>query len=202
MPRFSIVVPFHQTPQTAFFLSRLLNSIAEQSFTNYEIILTSDGKMAENTNSAMRQAKGELIKILYMDDYFAHTDALKVIDEAFTKETQWLATGCLHQRTEHENYEDPHSPHLPEFTDDIHTGNNRIGSPSVVTLRNKGHIEFDESLSFLLDCDLYKRYYAVGPPVLLQDLNVVIGIGDHQTSHTMPSKEKLEEFNYLQQKYG
>ena len=60
---------------------------------------------------------------------------------------------------------------------------------------------FDENLSFLLDCDLYKRYYNQhGPPKILNNLNVVIGIHDEQVSNVMPQKEKDKEFNYLQQK--
>lgn len=202
-PKISVVIPYHDTVNTAFFLGRLLNSLSEQTFTDYEIVLTKAGRMAENTNAAMKLAKGELIKIMYMDDYFAHPKALEVIVKSFPKDSMWLATGCLHQRIGENNYEDPHSPHLPEYTKDIAKGNNRIGSPSVITLRNKDVLYFDETLSFLLDCDLYKRYYEThGHPRLIDDLNVVIGIHNGQVSNTMSDKEKEEEFNYLANKYG
>jgi hypothetical protein len=159
--------------------------------------------MAENTNAAMRKATGELIKIVYMDDYFAHPKALQKIVTAFTDDTVWLATGCLHQRVSDEYYEDPHSPHLPEYTHDIERGNNKIGSPSIITLRNEGKLYFDESLSFLLDCDLYKRYYQqFGKPKIINDLTMVIGIHDNQVSNTMPQEEKLQEFNYMHDKYA
>lgn len=195
----SIVIPFHWMEDWEFYMGRCLRSIEKQSFTDYEVILTKAGLMAENTNRAIESAKGELIKILYMDDYFAHSGALQEIVDNFTEEDMWLATGCLHKKKE----EMPHSPHLPEYTEDIHTGNNRIGSPSVITLRNNGHLLFDENLSFLLDCDLYKRYYSVyGLPKLSNDLNVVIGLGEHQTSNIMPSEEKLKEFEYTKQKYA
>lgn len=194
-------MPYHQTPYTAFFLSRLLDSVEKQTFTDYEIILTAEGKMAENTNAAMEKATGEIIKILYMDDYFAHRQSLQRIVDAFTPDTMWLATGCVHQHMD--DYETPHSPHEPEYTDDIETGNNKIGSPSVVSLRNSDLLYFDETLSFLLDCDLYKRYNEkFGPPVLINDLNVVIGIHDNQVSQTMSKAEKLQEFNYMKDKYG
>lgn len=197
-PKVSIAVPYHQTPNTAFFLSRLLTSIHQQTFKDYEIILTNDGLMAENTNSAMRKATGELIKILYMDDYFYSPDSLEEIVKAFTKDTIWLATGCIHQLGQ----EAPVRPHLPEYTDDIETGNNKIGSPSVITLRNEGKLFFDEKLSYLLDCDLYKRYNATyGKPTLINDLNVVIGLHENQVSNTMTKREKLEEYNYMDKKY-
>lgn len=175
-----------------------------QSFKDYEIVIVQEGKMAQNTNAGMKKAKGELIKILYLDDYLAHPDSLKVIAETIRPTDMWFATGCTHQRTNDvDYYEDPHSPHYPHYTEDVHLGNNQIGSPSVVTLRNEGRLLFDENLSFFLDCDLYKRYHEqYGAPRLSRDLNVVIGIGEHQTSTTMSDQEKLEEFNYMRNKYA
>ena len=186
-----------------YFLWRSIQAIMKQSFKDYEIVIVQEGKMPVNSNAGLNKARGELIKILYLDDYLAHVDSLQVIVDSFKKEDMWLATGCIHQRYEPGNYEDPHSPHYPSYTNDIHLGNNRIGSPSVITIRNKGHLLFDENLSFLLDCDLYRRYHdSYGPPKLVNDLNVIIGIHDGQTSNTMPQKEKLQEFEYVKNKYA
>lgn len=197
----SIAIPIHKGMKNfQFFYDRCIKSIESQTYKDYEIVITEEGKMAENTNAAIKKSKGDLIKLLYMDDYLAHPNALQVIVDNFKGE--WLATGCLHQAADQLNYEDPHSPHLPYYTQDIHRGNNCIGSPSVVTLRNKGRLLFDEKLSFLLDCDLYRRYYdTYGPPTLINDLNVVIGLHPGQTSNTMPTSEKEWEFNYLMKKY-
>jgi hypothetical protein len=195
----SICIPYHDTPKTAFFLSRLLKSINDQTFTNYEIILTKEGKMAENTNAAMRKAKGELVKIMYMDDYFTSQKSLQWIVDGFSEDDMWQAVGCFHDNGDGTLY----GGHTPEYTLDIITGNNKIGSPSVITLRREGMLFFDESLSFLLDCDLYQRYYEKhGPPKILTSSDIVIGIHPNQVSQTMPSEEKLQEFNYLKEKYG
>ncbi len=203
-PKVSIVVPIHAKMRNGdYFLWRLTQSIMSQTFKDYEIVIVQTGSMPVNTNAGMAKARGELIKILYLDDYFAHDKALEEIVNNFSPDDQWLATGCLHQRYEHDLYEDPHSPHLPTYSKDIHTGNNTIGSPSVITIRNEGHLEFDENLSFLLDCDLYRRYYdQFGAPKLINDLNVVIGLHSDQTSNTMPNEKKTEEFNYLMTKYA
>lgn len=203
-PKVSIVVPIHTGMKNGdFFLWRLVQSVMQQSFKDYELLIVQEGSMPVNTNAGIKKAKGELIKILYLDDYFAHKGALQRIVDSFRPTDMWLATGCLHQKSTTEWFETPHSPHYPEYTDDVHTGNNRIGSPSVVTLRNEGRLLFDPELSYLLDCDLYKRYYMqYGAPRLIDDLNVVIGLGEHQTSNLMPEAEKLQEFHYLQQKYG
>lgn len=199
-PKISIVVPIHNMLNGQFFLWRLIQSLMQQTFTDYELVITQEGKMARNTNAGILKAKGELIKILYMDDYFAHTDALKNIVENFKGE--WLVTGCLHQQTDGDLFEDPHSPHYPEYTVNISTGNNRIGSPSVLTIRNEGHLLFDENMSFLLDCDLYERYYKqYGAPTVLNDLNVVIGLHSGQTSNLMSNREKQKEAEYLNKKH-
>lgn len=202
-PKLSVVIPIHSKMKHGeFFLWRSIQVLMRQTFKDFEIVVVQEGLMAENTNAGMRKAKGELIKILYLDDYLAHDNALQMIVDNFKDEDHWLATGCLHQHSETGYYEDPHSPHSPVYTQDIHTGNNRIGSPSVVTLRNKGVLFFDENLSWLLDADLYKRYYATyGPPKIVDDLNVVIGIGSHQTTHILPDDQKEWEFNYLKEKH-
>lgn len=204
MARISVVVPIHQKMQNGeYFLWRLTQSLMRQTFKDYELIIVQEGKMAANSNAGIKKATGELIKILYLDDYFAHENALKVIVDNFSATDQWLATGCLHQSTEEGFYEDPHSPHYPEYTKDIHMGNNRIGSPSVITIRNQGAMLFDERLSFLLDCDLYRRYHDIyGSPKLVNDLNVVIGIHQGQTSNLMSNTAKLSEFEYMRQKYA
>lgn len=202
-PTISIVVPIHNMERGDFFLWRLTQSLMIQTFKDFELVIVQEGKMAENSNTGLQRARGDLIKILYLDDYLAHKNSLRMIVENFSSTDQWLATGCLHQSTEEDFYEDPHSPHYAEYTKDIHTGNNRIGSPSVITLRNQGHMLFDERLSFLLDCDLYRRYHdTFGAPKIIDDLNVVIGIHPGQTSNIMSDRAKLSEFQYMEKKYA
>ena len=196
MPKITIAIPVHQMENWSFFLTRCLDSVFSQTFTDYEIVITKTGKMAENTNSVIERSRGEIIKILYMDDYLAHPNALKEIVDNFG-DSEWLVTGCLHQSGD----EPPHNPHYPEYNDNIEVLNT-IGSPSVLAIRNTGHLLFDENLSFFLDCDLYKRYYKMyGSPKIINDLNVVIGLGDHQMTHLLSSEEKQKEFNYSFKKH-
>ena len=187
-PKVSIVVPiYRKMPNAEFFIERCLSSIREQSFQDYEIVMTEDGKMAENTNSGIKKATGELIKILYQDDMFAHKHALKDIVENF--KGHWMITGV------------DNNPH-PHWTKDIETGNNKLGSPSALTIKNEDPLLFDENLGWLLDVDLYKRMYdKYGAPTILDDVNVIMGIGDHQASNIMGDEVKLKEANYLKQKH-
>ena len=188
-PKLSIVIPIHNMKGGSEFLWRSINMLAEQSFKDFEIVITKDGKMAENTNSGIKQARGEFIKILYLDDMLAHKDALKEIVEAIDG-NHWLINGC------------DTNPY-PYYTDDIETGNNKLGSPSCLTIRNNDLIFFDEKMSWLLDCQYYKQMYEkYGEPVILDGIHVNMGIGEHQVTNIMSLEEKEAEAVYLKQKYA
>lgn len=190
-PYISIAIPIHDMKNADFFLARLQDSIEMQSFTDFEVVVTKDGKMAENTNSAIKKSKGKLIKILYMDDYFAHENSLKDIVDNFVDEIDWLITGV------------DTNPE-PEPTADIRLGNNKLGSPSALTIRNKfeNNLLFDEKMDWLLDCDYYHRLIQRGDVLgILPGVNVKIGVGDHQMTHILTSEQKLAEHKYMAKKY-
>lgn len=189
----SIAIPIHNMKNKDFFLKRCLDSIRMQTYQDYEIVITEKGKMAENTNEAIKQSKGDLIKIMYMDDFFADKNSLKRIVDFF--KGYWLVTGCKN--------DNDLGHHYPTYSQDIETGNNTIGSPSVLTIKNGLNMYFDESMTWLLDCDFYKRMYnEYGEPTILNDINVVIGIGDHQTTNILNDATKLSEHKYMEQKYA
>lgn len=186
-PYISVAVPIYDMPNGEFFLSRLKESLEAQTFRDFELVITKDGKMAENTNSAIGKSQGKLIKILYQDDYLTHEAALGDIANCFTG--HWLVTGS------------DNNPH-PYWTDDIEKGNNKLGSPSALTILNENPLMFDENMSYLLDCDYYRRMYDLhGPPQILDKVGVSIGVGPHQTTHLLTDEQKQEEFNYMNKKY-
>jgi hypothetical protein len=79
MPKISVCIPTHNMANKDFFLERALHSVRMQTFQDFEIVVTEHGKMAENTNFAIKKATGTLVKILYMDDWLAHPNALEEI---------------------------------------------------------------------------------------------------------------------------
>lgn len=190
-PKVSIVIPFHWMKNWQFFLTRCLQSIEEQTFKDYEVILSKVGSMPVTSNRVIQEAKGELIKVLYMDDMFSSEYALEDIVTHFDDSDEWMITGCdtnLH----------------PYWTDDIVTGNNHLGSPSCLTFRNhfEDNLLFDERMSWLLDCDLYYRMYEkYGLPKILETKNILMGVGDHQMTNILTDEEKLSEFNLIKEKY-
>jgi hypothetical protein len=180
-----------------YFLDRLMVSLAKQTFQDYELIITKEGKMAENTNAAIKKAKGEIVKLLYMDDFFYSPDALKHIHENF--KGGWMASGCVHTTDGSEFF----NPHYPSYNQDIGKGVNTIGSPSVVAFANEDPLLFDENLSWLLDCELYERLYArYGDPTILPYLDIGMGLGEHQTTHILTDQEKQAEHEYLTNRHG
>ena len=182
--RISIILPYHDMENGAFFLKRAIDSVMSQTYKNYEIVLTKDGKMAENTNSGIKRATGDLIKILYMDDYLAHENALQGIVEAF--KGTWLVTATDNN-------------HNPYYNDTANT----LGSPSALTFKNGLDMYFDERMSWMLDLDFYNRMYKkYCPKTILNDVNVCIGIHDGQMTNILTNQEIHTEFNYLKKKYG
>lgn len=197
-PHISIVVPISNMADAEFYFWRCINSIVTQSFTDYEIVITKNGRASENQNSGIERARGELVKILHMDDYFTTPDSLQTLVDNFNPSDTWMVTGCLHQQKEGPVI----NPHLARYSADIHTGNNTIGAPSVLLFRNEGHLKFDVTLDWLYDVEYYRRYYdTFGAPKILDDLNVVIGLHPGQLTHAVPNEQKLLETMLMIKKY-
>ena len=114
----------------------------------------------------------------------------KFVRSVLDPEVEWVITSASTNKN-------------PIWTDDIESGNNKLGSPSALAYRNFAVEEkFDENLSWMLDCDLYKRLEKrFGKPVILTDVIVGIGVHDGQMTNILTQEEKLEEVNYLKEKY-
>ena len=219
MPKVSIVVPIYQMSNAIPLLERNLKSVYIQSFDDYEIVISDDSKtdeleewikrldlpiryfrnlrpagMANNTNNAIDQSMGELVKILFQDDYFYDSRCLERIVKHFTPQCWWLATGCTHTLNGFATF-NPHKPYYSE-------SENTIGSPSVITFRREVKERFDPNFKWVLDLDWYRRLYrAHGKPKIFDQINVVIGIGDHQETHKLTDERKIYEHNLLKIKY-
>lgn len=203
-------------------LKRSLDMLKTQTFRDFEVVVSDNSKddeiknlcanpeyaslsinyfksskigMAQNTNSAIQNAKGEIIKILYMDDYLANENSLKQIVENFSG--YWMVTGCEHDDGQHR-----HKPHYPKYNNKIYRGKNTIGSPSVLSIKNKNVMLFDENMTWLLDCDYYKRMYdKYGEPNILNEINVVIGTSKQQITNILSNWTKKKERYYMAKKY-
>lgn len=195
----TIIIPFTFMPDWDRYLSRCLGSIESQTFTNYDILLLKKGRAAETQNQLMRQAQGDVIKILHMDDFFTDENSLATIMRHFGEFTDWQASGCLHSY----NFESPKYPHVARYSQDIHTGNNLIGAPSVLTFRNDLATFFDEDLDWLYDVSLYKKLYTkYGPPTILDEYPVTIGLHAGQLTHAISDEQKRAEVELMKKRYA
>jgi len=188
--RFSIVVPIYKGIKNwQPLLNRCLESIHNQTFSDYEIVAVEEGNWAQNHNAGIRKSKGELIKFLHQDDYFTNKYSLQHIEDNF--KTGWLITGSSN------------NPH-PYWTDDIWKGNNKLGAPSCLTIENgnKEPIYFGD-LSWMVDCDFYMQLFnRYGKPQILDEVNVNIGIHDEQATNLISNEVKLKEHQILYEKYS
>lgn len=197
--RVSIAIPTYEMHgKGAEMLKRCLDSIRSQTFKDYEIVISDNSKddeiqklcenytveyfrnsnigMATNTNFAIEMSIGNLVKILYQDDYFAHETALQTIIDNFNDSDNWLITACSNNPN-------------PRYSD-----KNTLGSPSVLTIKGDNLVKFDDSLKWALDLDFYKRMKEMyGEPKIIPDINIIMGIGEHQATNHLSEEIKNAE---------
>lgn len=194
----SILIPFAFGKDWDLLLSRCLQSIESQTFKDYEILLMKYGRAAETQNQLIKKANGELIKILHADDCFTSPESLQQIVNHFGELDYWQASGCFHSA----DFSEPMYPHKACYAQDIHIGNNTIGAPSVLTFRNELGVLFDEDLDWLYDVSLYKKLYdKYGPPAILDEYPITIGLHSGQLTHAIPEDIKRKEVTIMSTRY-
>jgi glycosyltransferase involved in cell wall biosynthesis len=177
MTTVSICIPtYHANGKGAKVLKRLLKSIREQTFTDYEVIVSDHstihqqdiydlcvdegkdlnlvytdchvgrGNSAVNTNNAIDHAQGDLIKVMNHDDFFYHPDALKIMVDKIGDEG-WLACACLHTDEGETKLERLHEAVWPGEKNMVEAVN-RIGCPTVSLFREDRSVEFKDKLRF------------------------------------------------------
>ena len=156
---------------------------------------TNRGSISHNTNNAIRNCSGELIKILFLDDFLWDETSLQKTVECFDDDTSWLATAYEHTN-DGINF---HTPEIPSYSSDILLGINTIGNPSVITMRNtEDNIYLDEKLTWVVDLDFYEKMFAKhGAPKILREKTVAIRLWDKQMTHIIPRSIKIKEEKML-----
>ncbi|MFA6520727.1 MAG: glycosyltransferase family 2 protein [Candidatus Paceibacterota bacterium] len=223
--KLSVCIPTYEMHGEAErLLTRSFNILKQQTFKDFEVVISDNSEddvvknlcgkteyqslnikyirnprkgISKNTNEAIKNSSGKLIKILYMDDYLADENSLQNIIDNF--KGAWLVTGCGHDSGDGKII----NLHFPTYNKKVYLGKNTIGAPSVLTIKNENPLMFDENLTWLLDCDYYKRLYdKYGEPDILNKINVIIGLGKHQTTHYSNYKTRLRERWLMQKKYS
>ena len=156
------------------------------------------GQISANTNCALRNADGEILKVMFQDDFILTRTLVDELDKAFVDGVDWAVTGFAHTI---DNGQTHYNPKLPQYNDRLLEGVNTLSSPSISAFRNGIDEYFDEKLTMLMDCDMYYRLYKYhGDPVVLKDYHISNREHRNQTQrtyeHLIPT-----EIDYLKEKH-
>jgi len=164
--------------------------------------LENRGNSSANSNVAMKNASGDIIKILFQDDFIIDETSIEKTVKGFEDETvKWLASACKHSSDDVHNL---HSPFHPMFHNNIQYRVNTMSSPSVISIRNlKEKPYFDENLIWLMDVEYYKQLHDVfGEPGIVNEYTVVNRGWGNQVSNSIVTQEiKINELNYVLKKH-
>jgi glycosyltransferase involved in cell wall biosynthesis len=156
------------------------------------------GNGPANTNNAIINADGDIIKIIFQDDYLYDEKALELTSNEFeNNECMWLVCGCNHTHDDGLSYT---NEMIPYWNDAIKKGVNTISSPSVLSFRNDKPCLFDENLTMLMDCDMYYQLYVrYGLPTILPKYLITNRIHKHQISN-LYNQNVWEEITHVNNK--
>jgi len=233
-PFISICIPAYKNKA---YVQRLLDSIAIQIYRDFEVVITDDSpdnsladlvKQYEaqfpvryyknepaagspaNWNKAIAHAKGEWIKMMHDDDWFADAKSLKEFYYA-TEEAhcQFIFSGFVNVDLEKQTKK---AFVISALQEEMLRKNplylfrtNYIGHPSTTLIKNNLTEWFDEKIKWVVDFEFYirrlkeeKGFLAIQKPL------VNIGIGAEQITKSVFRNREVEipENLYLLQKLG
>ena len=135
---------------------------------------------ANNVNNAVRHATGDIIKLLYMDDFFVDQNALQKIPDAFdaNPDSKWFISGFTHSNEDRTQFFDTRHPW---YENKYVNGDNTTGNPSNYAVRNNCALEMDDDLLWIVDGEyFYRSYFYHGDPIKLND--VLVCFREHGSS--------------------
>ena len=158
------------------------------------------GSSSANVNNAILESSGDIIKIIFQDDFLYDEKSLEYTVNAFNDNTNWLVSGCVHTKDDGASF---FNHMIPMYNDQIYYPKNTISSPSVLSIKNSDEkILFDERLIWMMDVDYYKRAFdKFGLPNVLPTTTVVNRIWEYQLSSTMSGDRKNEEVSLVKEKF-
>ena len=125
------------------------------------------GSTAANINFAIKHASGEILKILFMDDFFVDPEGLQLTYDQFQEnpEGNWLVSGFVNCNEERTEFFDAR---LPWYGNPVVNGDNTTGNPSTYAVRRECALEMDEHLKYVVDGEYFFRsFYYLGAPLMV-----------------------------------
>lgn len=220
-PKVSICIPCYNNADE---VQRLLSSIEEQTFQDFEVILTDDSTNEEiaglackctiprlryvhnprplghifNWNRALELAEGDYIKIMFSDDWFTSCDSLEKMAALLDQNPEASLAFCgTMQVSESRSYaRAPEQWYLDRLQDDYRHLflGNEIGAPSATLYRACGAY-FDEKSNWASDMFLYFTILEKNPRFAFTP-EPLISIGIHEEQYTgMFSEKDIRKYN-------
>ena len=232
-PFISICIPAYKNKAM---LKRLLDSIETQSFRDFEVIVSDDSPDDEleklvntysdkfslayyknqtalgspaNWNQAIKPAKGEWIKLMHHDDWFADENSVKVFADHAKKSKNADFIFSAHQLYENDKLKSVEKinsviqQHLRKNTL-ILFSKNYIGHPSTTLIKNNREFWYDEKIKWVVDFEFYIRVLSETDFIYIDETLINIGLGAHQLTSEVFRNRKVEipENVYLLNKLG
>jgi glycosyltransferase involved in cell wall biosynthesis len=226
MPKISVCVPVYtmKDNMSERFLVEFFSNLVEQTFKDFEVVVSdqsdfdhlrsitdtfshvldinyvrnTSGKKnaANNVNYAIKHAKGEIVKLLYMDDFFVDPNALGKIAKAFDENTgKWLIGGFLNCNEDRTQF---YNARAPWYGNTYVNGDNSTGNPSNYSVRRECALEMDENLAWIVDGEyFYRSYYHYGDPIMINEF--LVCFRDHGDSAF--KKDSFRELDAKERQY-
>lgn len=194
---FNVIISDHSKDDNIKVLCESYSDKIEIKYFKYE---SNYGNGPSNTNNSIINADGDIIKIMFQDDFLYQDNALELIVKEFENdECHWLVNGCNHTHDDGQTFS---NFMVPLWTDNIVTGVNTISSPSVLSFRKNSPCLFDEKLTMLMDCEMYYQLYIkYGLPKIISDCLITNRMHPHQIS-SLYSKDMWSEITHIKIKHN
>ncbi len=238
MPKISIAIPAYIKNETDLsYLKESFDRIDNQSFVDYEVVVSDNSSnqlvenlcnqfrnnfsliykknldhigMSANSNVAMDLCSGEYIKILHCDDFLYSPDALEIIVKSLdNSDKYWLVNGFNHSHDGVSFFDN----RVPTYPNHMLVGNNLLGSPTNVTIRNQNIEYFDINAEISMDHEWYHRLrMKYGMPLIVKNVLTTSRLHNNTTTSKLNFDIVIEgdgtawqfiqsELDYIQEKH-
>jgi len=173
---FNVVVSDHSVDDKIYDLCKEKSKLFEIIYVRNE---HGRGNLGPNTNVALENGTGRILKVVYQDDLFVNRDALQVIKDAYDTGCKWAFNSFCHTRDGVLTFRDV----VPRWGDKMLEGRNLLGNPSGLSVLNRCKMYMREDLNLLVDTDLYHRMRMEhGLPYIIEDVLTATREHENRTS--------------------
>ena len=162
-----------------------------------------------NWNEALSRAEGELIKIMFSDDWFTYDDSLERMVRALNHmpEAGLVFCGSMQVDSKNSYGRKPEEGYVEKLQKDYRYLfiSNQIGAPSGTIYRKNLQVKFDEKSNWASDVFLYMEILRKNSKFVYLEAPLV-SIGIHEKQYTESFAENdiriFKDYKYMFEKYN